>query len=210
MSIPVRTIAWSGALPVCALTMMLGCGLSLATAQHQHDENHVVPEGAEVPLFEGLGDHSFPITTDSEAAQAYFDQGLMLTYGFNHFEAVRAFKEAARQDEACAMCYWGVALALGPHINAPMMPEAVEPAYAALQQAQAHAPDASAREQAYIEALSHRYEAEPPEDRSGLDHAYADAMRDLAAAYPDDLDAQTLFAESLMNLVPWNYWAEDG
>lgn len=86
---------------------------------------------ADIPRFGGMGDHHFPITTDSDAAQAYFNQGLMFIYGFNRFEAVRPFEEAIQHDPACAMCHWGVALAFGPHINAPMMPDAVEPAHAA-------------------------------------------------------------------------------
>jgi tetratricopeptide (TPR) repeat protein len=197
-------------LPAVALGMTMSFGLSLEAAASQQHDHQVVPADADVPLFEGLGDHHFPITTQSETAQAYFDQGLIFTYGFNHFEAVRSFREAVRHDEDCAMCYWGVALGLGPHINAPMMPDDVQPAYEALQQALHLAPEASEREQAYVEALSERYSADPPEDRTALDRAYADAMRDVAERYPDDLDARTLFAESLMNLVPWDYWAEDG
>jgi tetratricopeptide (TPR) repeat protein len=182
----------------------------LALAQHAHDDHTTVPADAPPPLFEGLGDHHFPITTSSEETQQYFDQGLIFTYGFNHFEAVRSFSEAVNLDPMCAMCYWGVALALGPHINAPMFPEAVAPAYEALQRALELAPAASEVEQAYIEALATRYEAEAVQDRSHLDRAYADAMRDLVVTYPDDLDAAALFAESLMNLVPWNYWDEYG
>jgi tetratricopeptide (TPR) repeat protein len=197
----------SRALPAVALGMTLSFGLSLDAAAHQQQDHELVPADADVSLFEGLGDHHFPITTQSETAQAYFDQGLIFTYGFNHFEAVRSFREAVRHDEDCAMCYWGVALALGPHINAPMMPDDVQPA---LQQALALAPEAREREQAYVEAVSERYSADPPEDRQELDRAYADAMRDVAERYPDDLDAQTLFAESLMNLVAWDYWADDG
>jgi tetratricopeptide (TPR) repeat protein len=204
-----RTRAFSTSL----LAGAFGFGMSVVTAfahQQDHGDHAPVPHDAEVPLFEGLGDHQFPVTTGSETAQAYFDQGLTFVYGFNHFEAVRSFEMAVRHDEGCAMCYWGVALAHGPHINAPMMPEAVGPAYEALERALALAPEASEREQAYIEALSHRYEADPPEDRSDLDRAYADAMRGLVAQYPDDLDAATLFAEALMNQVPWDYWTEDG
>jgi len=195
-----------------ALTVTLAGGSALGH-DTQHDAQHdhaAVPATAPVPLFQGLGDHTFEITTSAPEAQQYFDQGLMFTYGFNHFEAVRSFEEAARRDDECAMCYWGVALAHGPHINAPMMPDAVEPAYEALQRALALAPEATEREQAYIEALSHRYALDPPEDREPLDRAYADAMRDLVENHPDDLDAATLFAESLMNLVPWNYWTAEG
>jgi tetratricopeptide (TPR) repeat protein len=196
-----------------ALTLSLVGGTALsasALASNPQHDHEAVPAGAAVPLFEGLGDHSFEITTSSPEAQRYFDQGLMFTYGFNHFEAVRSFEEAVRRDDECAMCYWGVALAHGPHINAPMMPDAVEPAYEVLQRALELAPETTEREQAYIAALSHRYALDPPEDREPLDRAYADAMRDLVESHPDDLDAATLFAESLMNLVPWNYWTAEG
>ncbi|MCH8507047.1 MAG: hypothetical protein LAT50_22455, partial [Ectothiorhodospiraceae bacterium] len=196
-----------------ALSLGLQPGFSaLAQGQpqgHGHDQGQTT-EGTAVPVFNGLGDHHFPITTNSEQAQQYFDQGLMFIYGFNHFEATRSFAEAVKQDPRCAMCYWGISLALGPHINAPMFPDAMAPAYQALKQAQEHAPGATEREQAYIKALAARYQQQPPEDRTGLDRAYAEAMRELAREYPDDLDAATLFAESLMNLVPWNYWDENG
>lgn len=162
------------------------------------------------PLLSGLGDHHHPITTDVPRAQKYFDQGLVLAYGFNHAEAVRSFREAARLDPGCAMCWWGVALALGPNINAPMDPEKVPRAWEALQKARALADGASPREQAYIEALSKRYVENPPEDRSALDRAYAEAMREVARRFPDDTDAQTLFAEALMDTMPWDYWQEDG
>jgi tetratricopeptide (TPR) repeat protein len=193
---------------VTACLVVFATGSVLAyDPQHAHD---AVPAGAPIPLFEGLGDHSFEITTSSEEAQQYFDQGLIFTYGFNHFEAGRSFEEATRRDPECAMCYWGVSLALGPHINAPMMPDAVAPAYEALQRAIELAPETTEREQAYIEALAQRYAQTPPDDRKPLDRAYSDAMRELVEAYRDDHDARTLFAESLMNLVPWDYWTAAG
>jgi tetratricopeptide (TPR) repeat protein len=174
-----------------------------------HDHVPAVGE-ATVPLFEGVATHHFPVTTTSDAAQAYVDQGLMFVYGFDHFEAARSFEQAVRLDPTCAMCHWGLALALGPHINAAMAPEAVPQAYAAITRALELAPSVGERERAYIEALAARYAAEASDDRTALDRAYADAMRELVAAYPDDLDAATLFAEALMNLVPWNYWDEYG
>jgi tetratricopeptide (TPR) repeat protein len=190
---------------------MLGSTLSFGALAHEahHGDEAVAPD-ASVPLFEGLGDYHFAVTTSAETAQQYFDQGLIFTYGFDHFEAVRSFEAATRHDPECAMCYWGVALALGPHINAAMPPEAAAPAYEALERALELAPQASEREQAYIEALSARYTPEVVEDRSDLDRAYAEAMRELVQQYPDDLDALTLYAESLMNLMPWNYWSDYG
>ncbi|WP_209427059.1 hypothetical protein [Pararhodobacter sp. SW119] len=199
---------------VTALALAGLTGGAMADNDHAHGNDHAhaltIPEDAAVPLFEGLGDHRFAISTVSPEAQAYFDQGLIFTYGFNHFEAVRSFEEAVRHDPDCAMCHWGVALALGPHINAPMDPAAAEPAFAAATRAQELAENATEREQAYIAALAERYAAESPEDRSDLDRAYAEAMGRNAEEHPSDLDAWTLYAEALMNLVPWDYWAADG
>jgi len=200
---------------VAAAALLLASNADAHEA-HDHDQSNGhahapdIPDDAAVPLFEGLGDHRFEISTGSPEAQAYFDQGLMFTYGFNHFEAVRSFEEAARHDPECAMCYWGVALALGPHINAPMDPSAAGPAHAAITRAQELAGTASEREQAYITALAERYTADAPEDRSDLDSAYAEAMGAVAGDHPSDPDAWTLYAEALMNLVPWNYWDADG
>jgi tetratricopeptide (TPR) repeat protein len=161
------------------------------------------------PFFDGLGDLHRPITTTSPRAQRYFDQGLALLFGFNHREAIRSFRSAAKIDPDCAMAYWGVAYAYGPHVNKPMSKEDNEAAWAALQQAVAHQEKASRREQAYISALEKRYQAQHRDDRLALDQAFAAAMRALVLQYPDDLDAQTLFAESLMNTMPWDYWTKD-
>jgi tetratricopeptide (TPR) repeat protein len=162
------------------------------------------------PLFDDLGDYHHPITTQSKQAQRYFDQGLTLTYAFNHPEAIRSYTEAARLDPQSAMPWWGVALSYGPNINKPMDPADVPKAWAALQKARELSKNASETEQAYIEALSKRYAENPPEDRSSLDKAYAEAMRDLHRKYPDDLDAATLYAESVMDTMPWNYYFKDG
>lgn len=163
------------------------------------------------PLFGNLGGYTHPITVRVPLAQQYFDEGLNLTYGFNHAEAIRAFGDAATLDPACAMCYWGIANALGPNINAEMNPAAAPEAWTALQKALELAPGVSAAEQAYIQALSARYAAPPASaDRSALDRAYANRMRELVRQYPDDLEAATLFAEALMDLTPWDYWTRDG
>src|SRR5690606_2060277 len=162
------------------------------------------------PLLDGLGDHTRPVATDEAMAQRFFDQGLVLAFAFNHAEAARAFREAQRLDPACAMCAWGEALVLGPHVNAPMNPEDVPPAWAALERARAGAASESAVNRALIEALGARYVPEPVEDRSALDRAYADAMREVAARFPGDADVQSLFAEALMDTMPWDYWLPDG
>ena len=162
------------------------------------------------PLLEGLGDHHLAVTTSEPRSQQFFDQGLRLTYGFNHSEALRAFKEAARLDPDNAMAYWGWALVLGPNINLPMLPEVVPQAYRAIQKAVELEAGVSAKERAYIEALAERYSDDPEADRVALDSAYAAAMADVVERNPDDLDAATLYAASLMNLSPWDYWNLDG
>jgi tetratricopeptide (TPR) repeat protein len=162
------------------------------------------------PLLEGMGTHHHEITTDSAEAQRYFDQGLVLSFGFNHQEAARSFRQAQVLDPDCAMCFWGEALVLGPNINAGMDAADNPRAYAAARRALALKASATEREQAYIEALATRYTEEAPEDRSELDQAYADAMGEVARRFPEDPDAAALYAEALMDTTPWDYWEEDG
>jgi tetratricopeptide (TPR) repeat protein len=162
------------------------------------------------PLLEGLGDYHFPVTTNSPESQRFIDQGLRLTYAFNHSEALRSFKEAARLDPQNAMAYWGWALVLGPNLNLPMVSEVVPQAYQAVQHAIALANRTSERERAFIHALAKRYTNDAKADRTPLDMAYADAMAKLVERFPDDLDAATLYAAALMNLSPWDYWNLDG
>ena len=166
--------------------------------------------GRTAPLLEGMGDLHHAITTKSEMAQRFFDQGLVLSYAFNHKEAERSFREAARLDPDCAMAYWGAALVLGPNINAAMADAEILNAYSAIQKALSLAPKANEKEQAFINALSKRYAENPPADRMPLDEAYAEAMREVAQKYPDDPDAAALLAEALMDLHPWKYWELDG
>ena len=166
-------------------------------------------QNATAPLLEGIGPLTMPISTDVPRAQAYFDQALTLMFGFNHAEAVRSFKEAARLDPTCGICWWGVALALGPNINAPMGEEAVPQAWQALTQAKALAQHETEQERAYIDAVSTRY-SEGGDDRAALDLVYAGAMERLVERYPQDLNARTLYAEALMDLSPWAYWEADG
>ncbi|HRP72191.1 MAG TPA: hypothetical protein PK743_06110 [Luteimonas sp.] len=157
-------------------------------------------------LLEGLGDYRFPVTSAHPEVQRWFDQGLMLTYGFNHDAAERSFLKATELDPDCAMCWWGASLVLGPHVNAGMDPADNADAWQRLQRARELAPGASEREQAFIEALSARYAETPPEDRRALDEAYAEATRELVRKRPDDLDAAVFLAESLMDLQPWDYY----
>lgn len=161
------------------------------------------------PLFTGMGDHHHAITTKSPQAQRYFDQGLILAYGFNHAEAARSFRQAIKLDPDCAMCNWGLAYVLGPNINAKMEDDAVPESYAAIQKAIKLAKHSSLEEQAYINALAIRYIDRPLEDRSSLDLAYAKAIKKVTQQYPNDLDAATLYAEALMDTMPWDYWTEE-
>jgi tetratricopeptide (TPR) repeat protein len=161
-------------------------------------------------LYDNLGTLQVAVTTDNHRAQEYFDQGLKLAFAFNHAESARAFRAAQHLDPRCAMCYWGEALVLGPNINAPMSPDAVAPAAAAIAKARKLSAKASPPEQALIRALARRYQAHPPADRKRLDTAYADAMANVARTYPDNDMIQVLYAESLMDLSPWDYWEAGG
>lgn len=164
---------------------------------------------ARIPLFDNLGTLHHPITTSSSEAQRYFDQGLRFVYAFNHEEAILAFEEAARLDPSAAMAYWGVALALGPNINAGMDKAAERRAWDAVQKARLHRARASAAEQAYIDAIAKRYDV-TGRTRAALDKSYAEAMRAVWRQYPNDPDAGVLFAESLMDLRPWDLWTASG
>ncbi len=162
------------------------------------------------PLFVGLGAHRHPISTRNPDTQKFFDQGVNLMFGFNHAEAIRSFREAARLDSDCAMCWWGVAVALGPNINLPMPHDAVAPAWQALTHARALEAMASPEERAWIEALGLRYAPNAKADRKGLDAGYAQAMGALWLAHPEDLDAGVFYAEAMMDTQPWDYWQADG
>jgi tetratricopeptide (TPR) repeat protein len=159
------------------------------------------------PLYDNLGALHHPINTSSDLAQRYFDQGLRLVYAFNHEEAIRSFEQAAQEDPHAPMPYWGIALALGPNINAPMSKDAGRRAAEAVKQAGARLSSATAVERAYVDALTKRYLGA---SRAASDKAYAEAMRSVWQAYPDDADAGVLFAEALMDLRPWDFWTADG
>ena len=171
---------------------------------------HDAASAHRVGLEPGLGPLHHPVSTRNRPAQAYFDQGLKLVFAFNHEAAIQSFERAAALDPELAMAPWGVALALGPNINKPMDPRAHQAAYAALQKAIALAPKASAAERAYIDVLSRRYSADPGADIGALQVAYKNAMQRLVQSYPNDNDAAVLYAESLMDLNPWKFWAPDG
>lgn len=162
-------------------------------------------------LFDGLGDLHKPVAASPEA-QRFFDQGLRLTYGFNHDEAARSFARGAELDPSCAMCFWGVALVLGPNYNVPMLPDRARAAWDAITRARALAARSQV-EQALVAALATRYHGPEPLDPPAMrpfEIAYASSMRDVAKRFPDDLDVQVLFAEALMDLNPWKLWSNDG
>jgi tetratricopeptide (TPR) repeat protein len=186
--------------PVCIVGLVFGL-VSAGPCVH----------GAPEPLFEGLGSYTRKVTANSPEAQKYFNQGLNFLFGFNHGAAIRSFQEAAQLDPTCAMAHWGIALACGPHINFPMVPPpAAELAWKELAFARQNATHASAVESALIEALTHRYANPQPDDRGPLDRAYADAMREVWKAHPDDPEVGVFFAEAMMDLRPWDQWTPEG
>jgi hypothetical protein len=189
------------AVAVC-LGVFLGGGISIAASPKKERRVPV--------LMPGLGEVHHPVSTKNRQAQQFFDQGLKLVFGFNHDEARRSFQRAAELDPKLAMAWWGVALTLGPNYNLPVDPEREKAGYEAAQRAVALQENASEPERAYINAVATRYSNDPKADLPALDLAYKNAMGDVAARYPDDLDAATLYAESAMNLRPWKLWSADG
>ncbi len=187
---------------VCSLVLAAGC----TSTPHQSST------GSQAQLFAGMGSHTRPVSGASAEAQKYFDQGLTWTYAFNHDEAIRSYTEAARLSPNCAMAWWGIALCHGPHINNPMMSEERSTlAWQSLAKAKAAAAaGASPTEKALIDALAARYTWPIPADRAPLDQGYARAMEGVYRQYPNDNDVATLYAESLMDLQPWDLWTLDG
>ncbi|HEX6850995.1 MAG TPA: hypothetical protein VF139_06275 [Candidatus Polarisedimenticolaceae bacterium] len=191
-------------IPVLALVLLaFACGRPAAPP---------TPASA-VPMFDGLGSHVRPVTTASPESQRYFDQGLNFLFAFNHDEAIRSFTRATELDPGNAMAWWGIATANGPHINFPLVPEErAKAAWAASEKARAAAAkvDQKPADAALIGTLAARYANPQPADRKPLDEAYAAAMREVAARFPDDADVASLFAESMMDLRPWDLWLKDG
>jgi len=203
-------------LAAIGLAALAAAGCGDAPDRGQDDDRLSLAQRAGAPLFDGMGDHHHPITTKSADAQRYFDQGLVIDFAFNHAESARSFRAAQTLDPDCAMCFWGEALALGPNINVTsngqvvMSDEDRRKAHAAIRRAVALKDGVTQKERDYIDALAVRYNGDPSTPREPLDLAYADAMRDLYRKYPDDDDAASLFAESLMNTMPWDYWLDPG
>ncbi|MBT6210330.1 MAG: hypothetical protein HOI35_09950, partial [Woeseia sp.] len=199
------------------LAMVVGCAKKEANIEVAADEpaaGNDLATRAGAPLFDGMGNHEHPITTKDPDAQRYFNQGLVIDFAFNHAESARSFRAAQTLDSECAMCYWGEALALGPNINVTSNGKVVmsdddrTSAFAAVQKAVALRDTVSEAERDYIDALAIRYNGDPTTPREPMDEAYGDAMRELHAKYPNDDDAASLFAESLMNTMPWDYYVD--
>jgi tetratricopeptide (TPR) repeat protein len=198
------TLRWI-AIPALLLTLAACTAQSDgARAGHAHQTADKAPV-----LYDSLGSHSYRITA-SPPAQRWFDQGLRFVYAFNHNEAQKAFREAARLDPACAMCFWGIAMTEGGNYNHPTDADREKRALEAVQGAQQRAAAATPVERALIQALAKRHTADAAAKRDALDRAYADAMRDVARQFPDDVDAATFFADAAMNLRPWNLWTPEG
>lgn len=169
------------------------------------------PQKPAVPLFDGLGTYTRPVATSKPDAQKYFDQGLMFMFAFNHDEAIRAFRRASEIDPDCAMAYWGMSLAGGVNYNNPSFPpEKAKQAYEAVQKAKEKSKSESGANRALIEALSHRYADPLPKEPKALEAAYSAAMKAAWEQFPKDADIGSLYAESLMNLRPWELWTADG
>ncbi len=209
-------------LQVSAVLILAGCAEQKSEttpgdqAATESTEVLALAERAGAPLFDGMGDYEMPITTEEQDAQRYFNQGMVLAFAFNHAESIRSFRAAQTLDPTCAMCFWGEALATGPNINVTSKGKVImsagerEAAFAALQKALALKDNATVREQAYIEALATRYNGDAETDREPLDIAWAEAMGSVVKQYPEDMTAASIYAESLMNTMPWNYWSDDG
>jgi tetratricopeptide (TPR) repeat protein len=183
--------------------------VTLASASQQHGAKAANPKTA-TGVMKGFGPQHHPISTKNPEVQKLFDQGLNLIYGFNHDEAERSFRKALRLDPNCAMCHWGIAYAVGPNYNLPVDAAREKIAFDETQKALAAAKNAPAQERAYINALVPRYTDAKDPDYHQLSVNFRNAMRELHKQYPDDLDAATLYAESMMNLRPWALWNADG
>ena len=193
------------------LFIVLGIGLLVSCGGTQAPPSAATASRSDVPLYEGMGPYHRAVTTNSPEAQKYFDQGLNFLYGFNHDEAIRSFKKASEIDPTCAMAFWGIGYAKGPHINNPVVSKENEKAaYEAVAIAKQHMANGTEAEKDLIGALATRYKWPQPEDRGALDQAFASAMQEVSEAHPGDTDAAAIHAEALMDLHPWDLWNHDG
>ena len=197
------------------LVLLCGCGDLLAT-EKPGEGKEALAQRAGAPLFTGMGSFHMPITTRDADAQRYFDQGMVLAFGFNHAESIRSFRAAQTLDPDCAMCFWGEALATGPNINvtnngkAVMTPADRVSARSAIDRALALVDGVSPKERSWILALDKRYDGQSETPRDPLDHAWANALALMVDAYPNDMTVASIYAEALMNTMPWDYWGPTG
>lgn len=191
-------------------TVAIALLLFARPAQMQMQGHGTPAQNPPITLKTGLGPIHYKVSTKNETAQKFFDQGLALTFGFHHNQAIRSFEEAARLDPSLAMAQWGIAYAMGPNINMPIDADTNKQCYAIAKKAASLKGTASPNERALIDALLKRYSDEEKPDLQALNVAYANAMKEVAKMYLDDLDIQTLYAESMMDVRPWNYWTHDG
>jgi tetratricopeptide (TPR) repeat protein len=191
------------------LFLVLLYGGAVAAQQHHVADKKPSEKKPDLAMT-AVGRQHHPIHTNSKQAQEYFDQGLTFLYGFNHEEAGRAFEQAAKLDPASPMPLWGIAFAVGPNYNIGVDPQREKLAYGTVQKALKLAENAPQNEKDYIAALAVRYSGDEKPDYKKLSGDFAGAMKDLANKYPDDLDASTIYAESLMDLNPWRLWTVDG
>ena len=204
-----------GLLGILGSLALAGCG-GAADVQSDADPAQSVAQRAGAPLFEGMGDYHMPITTADPDAQRYFDQGMVLAFGFNHAESIRSFRAAQTLDPGCAMCFWGEALATGPNINVTSNGKAIMSAdervgaRAAIDQALGLTDGLTPKERDWIQALDQRYDGQADTPRDPLDRAWADALAEMAARYPNDTTVTSVYAEALMNTMPWDYWGPNG
>ena len=210
-----KTCRVIGLLGILGPLALAGC-TSEVDSQAGADLAQSLAQRAGAPLFEGMGDYHMPITTSDPDAQRYFDQGMVLAFGFNHAESIRSFRAAQTLDPGCAMCFWGEALATGPNINvtsngkAIMAPAERARARAAIDQALALMGGVTTKERDWIRALDQRYDGQADTPRDPLDRAWADALAEMAERYPDDTTVASVYAEALMNTMPWDYWGPNG
>jgi len=211
---PINRIQWLPAFGLITLLCLASCTESPSSIEPA-DSNPSLATRAGAPLFDGMGNFTLAITTSNADAQRYFDQGMVLAFAFNHAESIRSFQAAQRLDPSCSMCFWGEALATGPNINVTSKGKVImsaaerEAAFQAISKALSLSENATAKEQALIKALAKRYNGQPDTPRDPLDLAWAEAMAEVVAGYPEDVTAAAIYAEALMNTMPWNYWSDD-
>jgi hypothetical protein len=202
-------------LAFASMILLAGCDGSVDSKNvdsvaEKKTDLELVESNWQQPLFSGLGGVNFPITTKSPVAQQYFNQGLALSYAFNHAAADFAFNEATIYDSECAMCYWGSALVLGPNVNADMAAGNAPGAFGLAKTAKELSENVSTKEKMLIGALQQRYLETEPDNRTSLNEAYADGMRTVIKAFPKDAHIAALAAESMMDVHPWDFWDAKG